>query len=110
MARKKKEPKVEKVFKGKDDENAEVKLDVVETEDVSSGSDIISSKSDDTLHTIKFLKWSIKSFIKFLISFPHTMNSFKILSDSLVFWSIIYLAKSNNCSMLTVPNNSTTSL
>lgn len=40
MARKKKEPKVEKVFKGKDDENAEVKLDVVETEDVSSGSDI----------------------------------------------------------------------
>ena len=40
MARKKKEPKVEKVFKGKDDENAEVKLDVVETEDFSSGSDI----------------------------------------------------------------------
>ena len=40
MARKKKEPKVEKVFKGKEDENAEVKLDIVETEDISSGSDV----------------------------------------------------------------------
>ncbi len=39
MAKKKKEPKVEKVFKGKEDENADVKIDEVETEDVS-GSDV----------------------------------------------------------------------
>ena len=77
---------------------------------VSSGKEIISSKSVDTLHIIRFLKWSIKSFIKFLISFPHTINSFKILSDSFVSWFIIYCAKSNNCSTFTVPNNSTTSL
>ena len=77
---------------------------------LSSGKDIISSKSFDTLHTIKFLKWSIKSFIKFLISFPQIINSFNIWSDFLVFSSIIDWDSSNNSSIFTVPSSSITSL
>ena len=77
---------------------------------VSSGRDIISSKSFDILQTIKFLKWSIKSFTRFLTSFPQIIKSFNIWRDFLVSSFIIDSAKSNNCSIFTLPKSSITSL
>lgn len=76
MARKKKEPKVEKVFKGKEDEKADVKVDEIETEEVS-GSNIddflgvegspeekLSDKQKEKLEKINAVKSKISKILQ----------------------------------------------
>lgn len=77
MARKKKEPKVEKVFKGKDDEKAEVQVDEIETKEVSGSNiddflgkeeeapeDKLSEKQKNKLEKINAVKSKISKILQ----------------------------------------------